>query len=176
MVEEEIQVAPGYELKDVDTPVIAVYDGKGYSIDVSGSDETETKEYRIKYNTELMEGTYTTPQEYAEYYGNISVTPRLSSAGSYIESVTLRYDRTRIDSDGGTRQAPVSLTGRPIMQKVKITKDISVKADGTYEDNTYAKAGGKDKYTEHGGGTENNAVFLKNFRFKVYLKSNLDRL
>ncbi|GLB27171.1 hypothetical protein LXJ15735_34120 [Lacrimispora xylanolytica] len=176
MVEEEIQVAPGYELKDVDAPVTAVYDGTGYTIEASGGEGTETKEYRIKYNTELMEGTYTTPQEYAEYYGNISVTPKMASAGSYIESVTLRYDRTRIDSDGGTRQAPVSLQGRPIMQKVKITKDISVQADGTYEDNTYAKAGGKDKYTEQGGGTEDNATYKKNFRFKVYLKSNLERL
>lgn len=176
MVEEEIQVAPGYELKDVDTPVTATYDGTGYTIEASGGEGTETKEYRIKYNTELMEGTYTTPQEYAEYYGNISVTPKMASAGSYIESVTLRYDRTRIDSDGGTRQAPVSLQGRPIMQKAKITKDISVQADGTYEDNTYAKAGGKDKYTEQGGGTKDNASYKKNFRFKAYLKSNLERL
>jgi hypothetical protein len=176
MVQGEIQVAPGYELKDVDTPVTAIYDGTGYTIEVPGSDENETKEYRIKYNTELIEGTYTTPQEYAEYYGNISVTPEMASAGSYIESVTLRYDRTRIDSDGGTRQAPASLQGRPIIQKVKITKDISVQADGTYEDNTYANAGGTDKYTKEGGGIENNAAYKKNFRFKAYLKSNLERL
>lgn len=176
MVQGEIQVAPGYELKDVDTPVTAINDGTGYTIEAPGSDESETKDYRIKYNTELMEGTYTTPQEYAEYYGNISVTPKMASAGSYIESVTLRYDRTRIDSDGGTRQAPVSLQGRSIMQKVKITKDISVQADGTYEDNTYANAGGTDKYTKEGGGTENNARYKKNFRFKAYLKSNLERL
>ena len=176
MVEEEIQVAPGYELKDVDTPVTATYDGTGYTIEASGGEGTETKEYRIKYNTELMEGTYTTPQEYAEYYGNISITPKMASAGSYIESVTLRYDRTRIDSDGGTRQAPVSLQGRPIMQKAKITKDISVQVNGTYEDNTYAKAGAEDKFTKEGGGTKDNASYKKNFRFKAYLKSNLERL
>ncbi len=176
MVEQEIQVAPGYELKDIDTPLTAAYDGTGYTIEASGSEGTETTQYRIKYNKELMEGTYTSPQDYAEYYGNISVTPKMASAGSYIETVTLRYDRTRIDSDGGTRQTPVSLLGRPIMQKVKITKDISIKADGTYENNTYANAGGKDKYTEQGGGTENNAKYIKNFRFKAYLKSNLERL
>jgi len=62
------------------------------------------------------------------------------------------------------------------MQKAKITKDISVQVDGTYEDNTYAKAGGKDKYTEQGGGTKDNASYKKNFRFKAYLKSNLERL
>ncbi|MEX0125070.1 hypothetical protein AB2T76_18955, partial [Clostridium butyricum] len=48
MVEEEIQVAPGYELKDVDTPVTATYDGTGYAIEASGGEGTETKEYRIK--------------------------------------------------------------------------------------------------------------------------------
>ena len=176
MVEEEVQVAPGYALKDIDTPVTASYDGTGYTIKASGSEGTETIQYRIKYNKELMEGTYTSPQDYAAYYGNISVTPKMASAGSYIETVTLRYDRTRIDSDGGTRQIPISLLGRPIMQKVKITKDISITADGTYENNTYANAGGKDKYTEQGGGTENNAKYIKNFRFKAYLKSNLERL
>lgn len=176
MMEEEIQVAPGYELKDIDTPLSATYDGTGYTIEASGSEGTETTQYRIKYNKELMEGTYTSPQDYAAYYGNISVTPKMASAGSYIESVTLRYDRTRIDSDGGTRQTPVSLLGRPIIQKVKITKDIWVKADGTYENNTYANAGGKDKYTEQVGGTGDNAKYIKNFRFKAYLKSNLERL
>lgn len=176
MVEEERQVAPGYELKDIDTPVTATYDGTGYTIEASGSEGTETTQYRIKYNKELMEGTYTSPQDYAAYYGNISVTPKMASAGSYIESVTLRYDRTRIDSDGGTRQTPVPLLGRPIMQKVKITKDISITADGTYANNTYANTGIEDHYTKRGGGTENNAKNLKNFRFKAYLKSNLERL
>lgn len=176
MVEEEIQVAPGYELKDVDTPVTAAYDGKGYTIDVEGEEGTNSVDYKIKYRDDFVGGTNITPEEYAGYYGNISVSPNMAGAGTFIEAVTLRYDRNRIDSDGGTRQNPASVVERPILQKVKITKDISVKEDGTYENNTYAGTGHEDRYTENGGGTEENAKYIKNFRFKAYLKSNLERL
>jgi hypothetical protein len=176
LVEEEVQVAPGYELKDVDTPVAATYDGIGYVIEVAGSEGTESIDYKIKYQDDFVEGTYITPEEYAGYYGNISVTPNMAGAGTYIETVTLRYDRNQIYTDGGTRSNKVSVVERPIMQKVKITKDISINAEGTYDDNTYAGTGHEDCYTEHGGGTEENTRYLKNFRFKVYLKSNLERL
>ncbi|WP_349944904.1 SpaA isopeptide-forming pilin-related protein [Lacrimispora sp. BS-2] len=176
LVEEEVHVAPGYELKDVDTPVAATYDGVGYLIEVAGSEGTESIDYKIKYQDDFVEGTYITPEEYAGYYGNISVSPNMSGAGTYIETVTLRYDRNQIYTDGGTRNTKVSVVERPIMQKIKITKDISVKEDGTYDDNTYAGIGHEDRYTGHGGGIKENARYLKNFRFKVYLKSNLERL
>ncbi len=176
MVEEEVQVSPGYELKDVDTPVTVVYDGKGYTIEVGGEDGTASTDYKITYTDDFVEGTYTTPEEYAGYYGNISVSPNMTGAGTYIETVTLRYDKNQLYSDGGTRQTKVSVVERPIMQKIKITKDISTNNDGTYEDNTYAGTGHEDKFTENGGGVEDNAKYLKNFRFKVYLKSNLERL
>ena len=176
MVEEEKQVAPGYELKDVDVPVTAVYDGKGYTIDVAGSEGTESVDYKIAYQDDFVSGTYITPEEYGGDYGNISVSPSLKNAGTYIEAVTLRYDRNRIDSDGGTRQANISIVERPILQKVKITKDISINEDGTYTNNTYAGTGHEDRITNELGGTEENAAYLKNFRFKTYLKSNLERL
>ncbi|WP_124068045.1 SpaA isopeptide-forming pilin-related protein [Clostridium sp. E02] len=176
MVQEEIQISPGYELKDVDTPVTAVYDGKGYTIEVGGENETTSTDYKITYTDDLVEGTYITPEEYAGEYGNISVTPNMAGAGTYIKAVTLRYDKNQLYSDGGTRQTKVSVEERPIVQKIKITKDIFTKEDGTYEDNTYGETGHEDKVTENGGGKEHNARYLKNFRFKTYLKSNLERL
>ncbi|MEY8354714.1 SpaA isopeptide-forming pilin-related protein [Lachnospiraceae bacterium 54-53] len=176
MVEEEVQVAPGYELKDVDTPVTAVYDGKGYTIDVEKEEGTNSVDYKIKYQDDFVEGTNITPEEYAGYYGNISVSPNMAGAGTFIETVTLRYDRNRTDSDGGTCKNKISVVERPILQKVKITKDISVKENGTYENNTYAGTGYEDRYSENGGGTEENTRYIKNFRFKAYLKSNLERL
>jgi len=176
MVEKEVQVSPGYELTDVDTKVEAVYDGKGYTINVEGSEGTETTDYKITYSYDLISGTYTSPQESALYYGNISVSPNLSGAGTYMEAVTLRYDKNQLYADGGTREDSISVVERPIMQKVKITKDIYVNADGTYENNTYAATGHEDHFTKSSGGTGENAAYLKNFRFKVYLKSNLERL
>ena len=176
LIEKEVQVSPGYDLKDIDTPVDAVYDGKGYAINVDGSEGTDTTDYKITYSYDLISGTYTTPQEYALYYGNISVSPNLSGTGTYIEAVTLRYDKNQLYADGGTRNNSISVVERPIMQKVKITKDIEVNADGTYDNNTYATTGHEDHFTESGGGTGANAAYLKNFRFKTYLKSNLERL
>ncbi len=176
MVQEEVQVSPGYELKDVDTPVTAVYDGKGYTIEVVGENETTSTDYKISYTDDFVEGTYTTSEEYAGYYGTISVSPNMAGAGTYIKTVTLHYDKNQLYSEGGTRQAKVSIEERPIMQKIKITKDISTNKDGAYEDNTYAETGHEDHFTESGGGTGANAAYLKNFCFKVYLKSNLERL
>lgn len=176
MVEEEVQVAPGYELKDVDTPVAAIYDEKGYAIDAEGEEGNASTDYKIKYQDTFVEGTNITPEEYTGYYGNISVSPNMAGAGTFVETVTLRYDRNQIDSDGGTRSNKISVEERPILQKVKITKDISVKENGTYKNNTYANTGIEDYYTENGGGTGDNAQYIKNFRFKAYLKSNLERL
>ncbi|WP_394524838.1 SpaA isopeptide-forming pilin-related protein [Lacrimispora sp. JR3] len=176
MVEEEVQVAPGYELKDVDTPVAAIYDGKGYTINAGGEEGNASTDYKIKYEDTFVEGSNITPEEYTGYYGNISVSPNMSGAGTFIETVTLRYGWNQIYSDGGTRNNNISVEERPILQKIKITKDISVKEDGTYENNTYANTDIEDHYTENGGGTGNNAKYLKNFRFKAYLKSNLERL
>ncbi|MFT4104987.1 MAG: SpaA isopeptide-forming pilin-related protein [Lacrimispora sp.] len=176
MVEGEIQVAPGYELKDVDVPVTAVYDGKGYTIDMEGEEGTSSVDFKITYRDDFVGGTYTTPEEYAGSYGNISVFPNMAGAGTYIEPVTLHYNRNQTYTDGGTRVNKISVVERPIMQKAKITKDISLNENGTYENNTYAGTGHEDRYTQNGGGAEDNAKYLKNFRFKVYLKSNLERL
>lgn len=176
MVEGEIQVAPGYELKDVDVPVTAVYDGKGYTIDMGGEQGTFSIDFKITYRDDFVSGTYTTPEDYTGSYGNISATPNMTGAGTYIEPVTLRYDWNQTYSDGGTRVNKISVVERPIMQKAKIIKNISLKEDGIYENNTYAETGHEDRYTQHGGGTEDNAKYLKNFRFKIYLKSNLERL
>ena len=63
-----------------------------------------------------------------------------------------------------------------IRQKIKIVKNIATTPEGTYAHNTYAESGHTDPFTEKEGGNENVASALPNFRFKLYLKSNLERL
>ena len=65
---------------------------------------------------------------------------------------------------------------RVIRQKIKIIKDIATTPENTYAHNTYAESGHTDLFTEKEGGKENVASALPNFRFKLYLKSNLERL
>lgn len=78
--------------------------------------------------------------------------------------------------DGNTREEPVAVLERPIQQKVKIVKDISVNEEGKYEDNSFAGSGHEDGFIQNGGDTEDNAAYRPNFRFKIYLKSNLEQL
>ena len=62
------------------------------------------------------------------------------------------------------------------MQKIKIVKDILVEEDGKYGDNTFADSGHEDYFTQNGGGIEDTASYRPNFRFKIYLRSNLEQL
>ena len=88
---------------------------------------------------------------------------------SFVKVVTLEYPTQKFaGTSAGTLTKPLDVVERPIRQSVKIGKDIVLNADtdgdGTmdsYRDNTY-------DFTE--------VVKQTNFRFKAYLKSNLERL
>lgn len=81
---------------------------------------------------------------------------------TYVVITTLTYPgQEQVYEDNGTRKHPAQVYERPIRQRVKVVKDIQTRPDGSYENNTY-------DYPE----TDREA----NFRFKAYLKSNLERL
>lgn len=81
-----------------------------------------------------------------------------------------------LNEDGNTRETPTPIQQRIIGQQIKVTKTIDEKS---YENtNTYGAAH-EDWFTRtFGGHFGRNTVARKmdNFRFKVYLKSNLERL
>lgn len=102
---------------------------------------------------------------------------------SYIKNQRLIYNGNHnLNEDGNTQVSPNPVVERPIMQKIKITKKIEVNADGEYDNNTANIH--KDWYTQNFGGyfdrllgiKENSAVTMPNFRFQVFLKSNLEGL
>lgn len=96
---------------------------------------------------------------------------------SYIINVLLTKPAADVPAqDGGTATEAAAILERPIKQKVKIVKDISIDDDKRYVNNTFAGTGHEDGYTQSAGGKENNAGYLPNFRFKIYQKSNLERL
>ena len=75
---------------------------------------------------------------------------------------TLLYPgQDTVISDADTANNPVSVLERPIRQRIKVTKDIQTNPDGSYANNTYDYEAVKK---------------VTNFRFKAYLKSNLERL
>jgi hypothetical protein len=78
--------------------------------------------------------------------------------------------------DGNTRETPTPVLERIIGQQIKVTKTIDEK---TYENtNSYAEIH-DDWFTRTFGGRlgrDTVAKKMDNFRFKVYLKSNLERL
>lgn len=85
--------------------------------------------------------------------GSVGVSVSAGTAGedTYIVTKRLSYrGQDKIQEDGGTGTVPVQVLERPIKQKVKVVKDIREDPDGR-------KA-------------------IPNFRFRIYLKSNLERL
>ena len=101
----------------------------------------------------------------------------LTGDDSYVVPATLVYPGQETTyQDARTRENPVGVLERVIRQKIKIVKDIETTPDGTYAHNTYAESGHRDRFTEKEGGKENAASAIPNFRFKLYLKSNLERL
>ena len=90
--------------------------------------------------------------------------------------------------DGGTRENPRHVKERVIGQKIKITKEIEMAADGFYAQDTYGGVhpdnlsrdlwGRWLKKTPDwlSGIQGSTASGIPGFRFKLYLKSNLERL
>lgn len=172
----------------------------------SGYQTVETTEY-IRLNAEYEENTHTwrihVAQEHIPADGKILVTLRyghrfadLPAGGgggisvtaapcrdwgeNYSKPVTLVYPgQFAVSEDGGTRQKPVELLERAIVQKIRISKSIN--KDSYYQVNTYGEIH-EDWFTQWFGGYKKEhrkaaaAERIDNFRFKIYLKSNLVRL
>lgn len=101
----------------------------------------------------------------------------LAGGNSYVILTSLSYPgQADIFEDAGTRATPIPVFERVIRQKIKIVKNIRTTSEGNYTDNTNAQTGHQDGFTTGPGGIGQNAQKLPNFRFKVYLKSNLERL
>ncbi len=101
----------------------------------------------------------------------------LTGENTYVITASLSYPGQRkIYQDAGTREGPGQVYERIIRQKVKIKKDIQTTPEGAYAHNTNADTGHQDAVTEGFAGTKETAEVLPGFRFKVYLKSNLERL
>lgn len=110
----------------------------------------------------------------------VTAVPSRNLTGTYIKAVDLVYPgQHQIHEDAGTRQTPTEVLERAILQRVRVTKDIE---ESSYQNtNSYGKIH-EDWFTRlfggfgKGGGAEACARRLDNFRFKIYLKSNLTRL
>ena len=97
----------------------------------------------------------------------VSLGDQEDHAGSYVKRQSLVYPGDTYpwqDGDGtpgseeNTRKSPVGVQERIIKQTIKVTKDIDT------------------IYQNQNGQTEGTATKLPNFRFKTYLKSNLQSL
>ena len=135
----------------------------------------ETDTVRLKVSDDGS-GKYSIKQAYIDQ-SFFACQPLQREADSYIQNVTLTPPT--IDQpwqDGNTRTEPADVMERPIMQKIKVVKDILVEEGARYEDNTFADSGHEDYFTQNGGGTKDNVSFRPNFRFKIYLRSNLEQL
>lgn len=100
-------------------------------------------------------------------------------AGSYIKEAVLLYPGQREASqDGGTKERPITVLQRAIKQSIRITKDISQASyDGV---NTYG-ALHNDPATAllklfTGGRQTQGTKLLNQFKFKLYLKANLENI
>jgi hypothetical protein len=96
---------------------------------------------------------------------------------TYIMPKNLLYrGQNKVSEDGDTKLSPVQVLERPIRQKVKVVKDIETGEERTYENNSYQIH--EDAFTSDFGGFLERAAAraMPNFRFRIYLKSNLERL
>lgn len=109
-------------------------------------------------------------------YTDLSVT----GDSSFVKTARLTYPGQEfVWQDGENRPGtnttaiPVALQERAIRQKIRITKTIDAES---YEDvNTYAQVH-EDWFTRLFATKGQEAKAMDNFRFKIYLKSNLERL
>lgn len=178
---ESQQVTPGYEEKTTDTLLTGNYDtdSRLYTIHVEPEliPEDGILDFRIKYDKEFVDGTNTPYPNYVQGNAIVSAFLPLAFRGTYIEHVLLTYPgQAQIYQDAGTRERPVQVFERIIRQKVKIVKDIQRTPEGAYAYHTNAGISHQDRFTKGSGGRGETASKLPNFRFKIYLKSNLERL
>ena len=146
----------------------------------------------------VISGEYEVVFKDSNAFAYLNVEEKLKNAeSSYVKEVKLTYVNDYfIFQDGdkkptmGTIKNPIEMVNRPIGQQVKIIKDIGTE-NNTYQDNTY-KNSHKDNFKDYLNTNtkstdwltklENNEVnnesmkSIPNFMFKMYLKSNLERL
>lgn len=174
-------------------PVVAVYDAATgvYTIHVENSTDWNgtSKAVQTTYRavtskkTIVNEGQKMPYNQYLTDIAGAAVSAYASlpavDAGSYIKTQTLIYPgQNQPTQDGGTQAHPVQVLQRSIKQSIKITKDISQASyDGL---NTYGSLH-NDPLTVllglfHGGGSSQGTKMLNQFKFKAYLKSNLENI
>lgn len=158
--------------------------------------------YGVKAGDAVSSGLYEVEVEKARAYAYLDYnTQQESSNDTYIKEVILSYPGDRNvfqDGDGnpgsGTIRNPIRVMERPIRQKVKITKDIQTIPDSEeYLNDTYSEVH-KENLSKNNRGSwyertkdwlasllgndieGQTASKIPEFRFKAYLKSNLERL
>ena len=181
-----------YEI-DKPEPVSAVYDWAtgNYAVHVENTidwkDRTEpeytefrvvTREKAIDWEgEELPYSQYLTDIAGAGVSALAAVPP--VDEGSYVVFQALNYPgQNQPVQEAGTGSSPLQVLQRVIKQSVKVTKDISQSSyDGV---NTYG-AVHNDPLTVllglfNGGSSSKGAKLLNQFKFKAYLKSNLENI
>ena len=178
---------------DKPEPVSAVYDWAtgNYAVHVENTidwkDRTEPEytEFRVvtREKTIDWEGE---ELPYSQYLTDIAgagvsalaAVPPLDE-GSYVVFQALNYPgQNQPVQEAGTGFSPLQVLQRVIKQSVKVTKDISQSSyDGV---NTYGSVH-NDPLTVllglfNGGSSSQGAKLLKQFKFKAYLKSNLENI
>ena len=102
----------------------------------------------------------------------IATSPSIDE-GSYVNYATLTYPgQIQVFSDANTRNEKLQVLERVIKQAIKVTKSVSKVSYN--ENNTYKIH--KDPFTVlFGGYKRNGKEFIKGFKFKLYLVSDLEK-
>lgn len=179
--------------REQQTPVAASYDPKTGNYTIHVENEVDWERINMPEHTRYRAVTSRSAIEHEGdmvYYNRylvdvagagVSVNATVSAfdAGSYIVSKVLVYPgQLTVSQDGGTRQKPLQVKQRVIKQAIRITKDISQASyDGV---NTYGSLH-NDPLTVilglfNGGFGGQGTKLLSQFKFKAYLKTNLEAI
>ena len=188
MISSEVKT---YELTELD----AAYQNGIYTLHIDTSDidwsveNIKTDSFRAVLPNENDKTT-------VKQTSTITASPQLEEmeAGTYVKYKILTYNSQHdVFSGDETRINPIKVMERPIRQQVKVIKNIQTNPDGSYVDDTYSavhkenlSADGYNRwYTKaadwltnliNGDSGKESTEKIDNFRFKAYLKSNLERL
>lgn len=179
-------------IEETEEPIDVVYDAEKNSFKIH-FDENGTYKIRVRYNEEMTNGNRNAAFAEKNCVVNYYIAPQLS--GTYIKDVPLDYPgQETIIEDYDTIKNPIRVQERPIRQKVKIVKDIQTMPNSEeYLHDTYSEVH-KENLSKNSRGSwyektrdwltsllggeiaEQSASKIPQFRFKAYLKSNLERL
>ena len=181
---DEEQVSSEESLEEIHN---AIYDESTgtYTLDfantIDWSNISEKQQLRLRLQTKEKEIEVDgNPMYYSDYLTKIkgagvsaiSVAPNLDE-GSYINYTTLTYPgQIQVFSDANTRNEKLQVLERVIKQAIKVTKSVSKVSYN--ENNTYKIH--KDPFTVlFGGYKKDGKEFVKGFKFKLYLVSDLEK-